>query len=238
MAAVLVALLAVAIVGLRRNAPRPEKSPATPVQPVAAVVTNQLVRTPLTNGPGLPGATVGGTPRYPDFQQRPLPVELESSNFQWTAADGKDTNIIRRLAHNDAEYQRMVEENGRIKRRQLIYSKNLAAAVMERSRITGEAVRQFTLPGFDGQELQFVIERTDLEPSKQVGTFTGRLVNRPGSMVTMAFKLGREAFTVQSPDDGVYLQANPREPGELILTSFDPDTYLPLPCGEPIKTSK
>ena len=89
----------------------------------------------------------------------------------------------------------------------------------------------------DGQELQFTVNRADLEPSWQAGTFTGQLANRPNSMVTLAFKFGRESFTVVSPDDGIYLQAWPREPGEVIITSFDPDVYTAMPEGEPIKTT-
>lgn len=178
-------------------------------------------------------ASLGGS----QTSQRPLPVAIESTNFQWAAADAKATNVIRQLAHNELEYQRMVDENQRIERRQLVYCKDTAAAIVERSRASGVSIKQLTLPGFDGQELQFTIDRADLEQSKQAGTFTGRLVNRPNSLVTLAFQLGREAFTVVSPEDGLYLQAFPREPGEMILTSFDPETYLALPGGEPIRTT-
>jgi len=173
-----------------------------------------------------------------DFQLRPFPVANESTAHQWTSEDGKDTNVIQRLAHNDLEYQRMVEENTRIKRRQLVYRKDTAAALLQRSRLSGEHVTQLILPGFDGQEFQINIDRADLEASKQSGTFTGRLADKPNSLVTVAFKFGREAFTVMSPDDGTFLQGHPREPGEIIITSFDPDTYSPLPGGEPIRTSQ
>jgi hypothetical protein len=171
------------------------------------------------------------------FVSRPFPVAQESARFQWTAADGRDTNVIRQLAHNSLEYDRMVEENARILRRQLVYLKETAAAVMEQSRADGGPVRQLTLPGLDGRELPFEIRRSDLEPSKLAGTFTGQLPGRPNSMVTLSFKFGREAFTIVSPDDGLYLQAWPRDPGQVILTSFDPETYLPLPGGDPIKTT-
>lgn len=172
------------------------------------------------------------------FQLRPFPIATESTANQWTSEDGTDTNVIQRLAHNDLEYQRMVEENDRIKRRQLVYRKDTAAAILQRSKLSGEPVTQLTLPGFDGQEFQIAIDRADLEASKQSGTFTGRLTDKPNSIVTVAFKFGREAFTVMSPEDGTYLQGHPREPGEIIITSFDPDTYSPLPGGEPIRTSQ
>ena len=171
------------------------------------------------------------------FQLLPFAVAKAIEICEWTAEDGKNTNVIQRLAHNNLEYQRMVEENNRITRRQLVYRKDTAATVMQRSRLTGESVKQLTLPGFDGQELQFLVERADLEESKQSGTFAGQLLNRPNSHVTLAFKFGREAFTVMSPDDGIYLQGHPREPGEIILTSFDPNTYQSVPGGEPIRTT-
>ena len=174
----------------------------------------------------------------PGFQLRPLTVANESATHQWTNEDGRDTNIIQRLAHSDAEYQRMVEENARIHRRQLVYRKDTAAAVMQRARLSGEPVTQLTLPGLDGQEFQFAIEQTDIEPSKQVGTFRGHIAGKPGSLVTVAFKFGREAFTILSPEDGTYLHGFPREPGEIIIVSFDPDTYSPLPGGEPINPSQ
>ena len=172
-----------------------------------------------------------------NFQLRPFAVVKETARHQWTDENGRDTNVIRRLAHNDLEYQRLVEENPRIQRRQLVYRNDTAAAVLQRARLSGEPVQQLTLPGFDGQEFQVTIERADLEPSKQSGTFTGQLAGKPGSMVTLAFKFGREAFTIVSPEDGTFLQGHPREPGELIITSFDPDTYQPVPGGEPIRTA-
>ena len=202
---------------------------STPASPQANALSRATTPA-LTNG----AASLVGSKNA----LRPLPVASENSHFQWTAADGKDPNVIRQLAHNELEYQRMVEENARIKRRQLVYNKNIAAAVMERSRLTGEKIEQLTLPGFDGAQFQFIIERADLEPSKQSGTFTGRIEGQPESLVTLAFKFGREAFTILSPETGTFIQAFPREPGEIMLTSFDPATYQRLPGGEPIKTSQ
>jgi len=211
----------------------------SPIQPAATKSQPTLAATNLPPPPGAPKPTaaVAGLTNLPDFQMRPFPVAQESANHQWTVADGKDTNVIWQLAHNPLEYERMVEENDRIQRRQLVYRKDTAAAVLQRARASGEPVKQLTLPGLDGQELQFAINHTDLEPSWQAGTFTGQLANRPNSMVTLAFKFGRESFTVVSPDDGLYLQAWPREPGQVIITSFDPDVYTAMPEGEPIKTT-
>jgi hypothetical protein len=181
--------------------------------------------------------TTPASPNPSGFKLHPFPVAKESATHQWTAENGRDTNVIRQLAHNELEYQRMVDENSRIQRRQLVYRKETAAAVMEHARATGEMVKQLTLPGLDGQELQFAINRADLEPSKLAGSFTGQLANRNNSMVTLSYKFGRESFTVLSPDDGIYLQAWPRESGEVMITSFDPDIYQAMPEGEPIMTT-
>ena len=81
------------------------------------------------------------------FQERPFPGGFESTNSQWTTADGKDTNCIRLLAHNPLEYARMVEENPRIFRRQLVYLKKTAAAVEARRR-KGKRMREQTTEDF------------------------------------------------------------------------------------------
>ncbi len=164
---------------------------------------------------------------------RPVPVARESEHYQWTSEDGRDTNVIRTLAHNDLEYKRMVEENARIVRRQLVYRKETAAALVQRARLSREPIRQFALPGLDGREVQFAVIRTDLSPSGQQGSFAGHVAGRADSLVTLAFKGGREAFTVISPSEGLFLQGDPREPGELIVKSISPDTYAVGVCGTP-----
>src|SRR5262249_28813495 len=58
---------------------------------------------------------------YSDFQRHPFNVSLSRAACEWTAEDGRDTNVIRRLAHNELEYARMFDENSRIFRRQLVY---------------------------------------------------------------------------------------------------------------------
>lgn len=197
----------------------PAPPPVAPIRAEVAAPTNSFRPQPAAN--------------FPSFRQRPLAVAHESRSHQWTAANGRDTNVIRQLAHNDLEYQRMVGESARIERRQLVYRKDTAAAVVERARLTGQPVRQLTLPAFDGEELVFAIARADLNPAGQQGTFTGTLAGRPDAMVTLAFKGGREAFTVLSPTDKLYLVGEPREPGEVIVKQIDPETYVPGGCGTP-----
>ncbi len=161
-----------------------------------------------------------------------------TARHEWTAEDGRDIDSITAIAHNEAEVDRLLEENNRIEQRQLVYRKEPAYVLVQQARAAGEVVRKVMLPGLDGQELEVQVDRADLAPSGLSGTFTGRLPGRGQSLVTLAFKEGREAFTVLSPDDGTFLQGQPREPGEIIVTSFNPDKYQTQPGGEPIKSSK
>jgi hypothetical protein len=162
---------------------------------------------------------------YASFKQRPFPVAYESARVQWTLADGKDTNVIRELAHNPLEYERMVEENARIFKRQLVYLKEPSAAVFEQAKLTGKPVGQLTLPGVDGQELAFEIVTSDANASGRRGMFSGHLAGNPDSTVTLAFQDGREAFTILSPKDNIFVVGEPREPGQVIVKAIDPNTY-------------
>jgi hypothetical protein len=170
---------------------------------------------------------------FASFQKHPFAIARENENFGWTAEDGKNPEVIRRLAHNELEFERMAEESARIYHRELVYHKETADLLVQQSRLSGEPVRQLTLPGLDGQQVQFEITSSDLSPSGQQGAFSGCVAGRPDSMVTFAFKGGREAFTILSPADGLYLVGEPREPGELIVKSINPETYVAGVCGNP-----
>lgn len=201
-------------------------------------------KNPAVTNTGSPGAVAAaGVPSatelarmkalFASFKRHPFAATRESGDFGWTAEDGKDPGVIQLLAHNELEYERMAEESARIFRRQLVYAKETAAQLVQQSRLSGVPIRQLALPGLDGQEIQVAITRSELNPSGQQGTFTGHVVGRLDSMVTLAFKGGREAFTVLSPADGIYLVGEPREPGELIVKSINPATYVVGVCGNP-----
>lgn len=166
-------------------------------------------------------------------QLRPLAVVRQSLYFEWTGEDAMDTNVIRQIAHNELEYNRLADENTRILRRQLVYRKHTIDALVEHAKATGTQLQQLMMPGFDGQEFIAELTMIELHPSGIEGAFAGQLSGRPDSMVTVAFKGGREAFTIISPSDNLYLQGDPREPGEIILKSVDPATYVPGVCGVP-----
>lgn len=176
-----------------------------------------------------------GAIQWPATAARPLPVAHQSLYFEWTAGDAMDTNVLKQLAHNELEYQRLVEENARIIRRQLVYRKEPIDALVQRARAAGAPLRQLMVPGLDAQEFVAELTMAELHPSGIEGAFAGYLSGRPDSMVTIAFKGGREAFTVISPSDAIYLQGDPREPGEVIVKSIDPARYVPGVCGTPLE---
>jgi hypothetical protein len=169
----------------------------------------------------------------PSFHKHPFIVAHENRRFGWTAEDGKRPDTIKQLAHNELEFERMAEESTRILRCQLVYHYETVDAQLERARLTGESLQQLALPGLDGQEIQVEITQADLNPSGHQGTLAGHVAGRLDSMVTFAFKGGREAFTILSPSDKLYLQGDPHEPGELIVKSIDPATYVVGVCGNP-----
>lgn len=166
-----------------------------------------------------------GVPEFAWFRVHPFAAAETNGDYAWTAEDGKDTNIIRQLAHNALEYQRMVAENSTIYRRQLVYHAKGFSLLAQQAVQTGRRIQQLTLPGLDGQELPVVVTKTDFESGGDRGLFYGKLPGRPDSMVTAAFINGREAFTVVSPQDQIYLQAEARGPGEIVVKSIDPNTY-------------
>ncbi len=211
---------------------RHDEDPAMAGQIPAATNANSFR---ATANPGVPSAVELARRKalFASFKKHPFTVTRENGDFGWTSEDGKQPDAIQRLAHNELEFERMAEESARIYRRQLVYLKDTVAAEIERARLTGKPVQQLMLPGLDGQEVRFEITQADLNPSGQQGTFAGHVAGRLDSMVTFAFKGGREAFTVLSPSDGLYLVGEPREPGQLIVKSINPETYVVGVCGNP-----
>jgi len=179
-----------------------------PPQAAAGMSTNA---TAATAAPPASAAAL-----FSDFRKHPFEARVENGGYAWTTNDGRDPAVIRALAHNELEFERLTSERDRIYRRQLVYHLDTTAAQIERAKLTGEPVRQITLPGMDGQEIRCEIAHSDLAPSGQQGSFSGHVAGQMDSMMTLAFKGGREAFTVLAPADNLYLVGEPREPGEMI----------------------
>lgn len=155
----------------------------------------------------------------------PFPAVLQTDHYGWTTNDGRNPQFMRALAHNEAEYARMLNENNTIYRRELVYQKNPFSLAAQRAVHSSEPISHLTLPGLDGQELAVDVTKSEIESGGDRGTITGKLAGRGDSMVVVAFAGGREGFTVISPEDSLYLHAEPREPGEIVVKSIDPNTY-------------
>ena len=97
--------------------------------------------------------------------------------------------------------------------------------------MTGEQIRQLTLPGLDGQEIQFEVTAQDIAPSGLRGMLRGHVKGRADSMVTLAYLKGRQAYTIISPADNLYLDVEPHEPGDVIVKSIDLEKYGSGLCG-------
>jgi len=226
---VVIALVCVAgIYFLRSHKSRPSaKADVTTVHsnalPSLVAVTNVAAgntnTTTTAQDVGLPAPLISSTNLHP------FKAALTNGDYEWTAEDGMDTNVIRRLAHNELEYKRMVNENSTIYRRQLVYLKESPAAVFEQAELTGKPLQNLTLPGLDGQLLPVVVTRTDLKDGGNQGQVYGQLPGQPGSMVTMAFVGDREAFTLISHQDNTYLQAESHDPGQIVVKSINPNIY-------------
>lgn len=216
--------------------------PLVPCLLIVATIVCLMPRDPGNRAVKVSGASsVQGTPSasptppssatFESVQLRPLPVSLRKGSNEWTEGDCSDPLVIEKLAHNPDEFIRMAEENERIKRRQLVYRRETAAALVQQARATGEPVRKLTLPGMDGREIHVEVTGSDLALSGLSGTFTGRVAGQQQSIVTVAFKNNREAFSVSSPEENLFLEAEPREPGEVIIKEIDPATYVSGKCG-------
>jgi hypothetical protein len=167
----------------------------------------------------------GSAATYPWFRLHPLTATKTNGVFQWTQDDGMDTNVIRQIAHNDKEYHRMVLENPTIYRRQLVYFANSFASLVQNALEKHQGIKYITLPGLDGRIFTVDVTKTDFKNNGYRGRIYGNLHGESDSMVTVAFVNNREAFTIISPHDRIYLQAEAREPGEVIIKSINPTTY-------------
>lgn len=168
---------------------------------------------------------------------RPLPVSSRSGTHEWTADDATRTEIIEKIAHNPDEFIRLVEENTRIKRRQLVYRNETVPMLLDRARASGQPLKSVKLPGLDGREIEIEVVEINEQPGGRAGSVAGRVKGRPNSMAVVGFFNGCESFNVLSPDEGLYLTADAREPGEVLVKEIDPDQYSPPAKCVPLITS-
>lgn len=78
------------------------------------------------------------------------------------------------------------------------------------------------MPGFDGSEWMIDVYKVDSVDGGAEGTIYGRLPSQPNSLVTLTFIGPAECFSLLSPDQDLYIQGDPREPGEIVLKKINP----------------
>ncbi len=214
-----------------RGATDRAKAPAatTPASPIG-IPPSPLP--PAEKPKEVPAAFAAKSKTFDTFQARPFAVVKSSGAHGWTAEDGKTPDAILDLAHNELEVDRLMAENARIKRRQLVYRKETVPMLLQRA-TDAEPLRSFMLPGLDGREVE--VEVTEVRLNGPAGSVLGRIKGQFNSQVSVGFSNGCEFFTVSAPDEGLFLMADAREPGEVMVKEIDPATYSPLPLGEPIR---
>lgn len=219
--AVSLVLIAITFMAVRQRQNPPQ---AVAVKPLASITPSKPATSPAADhAPAAPDTVI----------LRPLPVSMKSDRHEWTEGDASSPEIIEKIVHNPDEFIRLVEENKRIKRRQLVYRKETVPMLLDRARDAKQPLKNITLPGLDGREIEVEITETHLNPAQQGGSVTGRIKGRFNSMVSVGFAQGYESFNILSPEDHLYLTADAREPGEVIVKEIDPDQYAPAGSDQP-----
>jgi len=160
-------------------------------------------------------------------------IEQPEPSPEWTDENGRSTNAIQQIAHNEAEVERMLFENDKIYRRQLVILEDPVVDVVQRSRMTGEPLQELTLQGLDGQDITVEIQHADIDPSGMRGSFYGHVAGRPGSVFSLAFLEERQAYTIISPEDELYLDVEAHDPGDVVVKSIYLEKYGVGKCGSP-----
>lgn len=180
----------------------------------------------VAEAPVHPVVSVDPKPAFPDSPvAHPLAVVRTSAKHEWTSEDAKDPKVIERIAHNPEEAIRLIEENDRIKRRQLVYRKETVPMLLEQAQGKGGSLKSLSLPGLDGKEVEVEVTEVHLMDGTNGGCVNGRVKGRLNSMVSVGFSNGCESFNILSPDEGVFLTADAREPGEVLVKEIDPNVY-------------
>ena len=201
-------------VAVAKREPEAARTPAPGLHPAPTPAP-----APSASPPPPPPPAAGN---FSDFAIRPLAVAQRSGNHEWTAEDGKLPGVIRKLAHNRLEEQKMLAENPAVYRRQLVYRKRAAADLVKEAERSGIPLQTVPVPGFDGAEWMIDVYKVDSIDGGAEGTIYGRLPGQPDSLVTLTFIGRSECFSLLSPNQDLYIQGDPREPGEIVLKRINP----------------
>lgn len=171
---------------------------------------------------------------FKDFTTRPFEPSVSSDRYQWTAEDGRKPQVIRKLAHNALEEARMADENHAVHKRQLVYITQSLSDSIKEADSEGRPLESHSIPSLDGQELEVEVMMVDHAVSGVDGVVYGKLRGVPDSTVTIAYSDKSECFSVLSPSQDFFLQGEPREPGEIVVKSFDPGR-MATGCGQHVR---
>ena len=155
---------------------------------------------------------------YWELEPQPFEPVKTNAGFSWTAEDGRQPEIIRKLSTNPEMASALEEENTFTSRRQLIYA---PADFGEKAQkiYSGEAT-EITLPGFDGETFKVSIDHiTPIDTLNVSGSFTGKIEGATESVVVAASD--NDIWSIGIDIDGKHYQIQSRSQGEWIINDVD-----------------
>ncbi|MDB6078976.1 MAG: hypothetical protein JWO82_2723 [Akkermansiaceae bacterium] len=159
------------------------------------------------------------TPNRASFRLKPFAISQKSDSFAWTSANGRDPAILHELAHNDLEEDRLSRENAWVEKRQLVYCDDYISNLGNSVANAPADVKSIKLPGFDGQEYDIDVDRTDSPQGAMEWNIAGHLKDRPDTLVSISTVHGYTAIVFITPE--LYIEGDAREPGEVVLNQIN-----------------
>lgn len=158
---------------------------------------------------------------YEDFELDPLEKTKTTKNHSWTGEKLMSLVGIDKIAHNDFERDRYLDENNYVVDRELVYRnvvlKEVAAASGD------DLPTELILPGLDGEEYEVVVtkwKRSQSPSGKDRGSITGHLRDDPESVVRWVYGGRREAGKIESIVKDVNLRFVPRQEGQVVVSEI------------------
>ncbi len=202
---------------------RPTREPAPKIATTAptSLAPGPRLRPAAPELPADPNYDPARGETYWKMETQPFPVSQRSANFAWTSADGTDPKNMKQLANNRENYNQMATQNQWVTKRQLVYLPDNFAQTTQG--IYDGSVKEFTLPGFDGEELRVKVgEVVITEPDQRTtGYFYGYLANEPKTVIYASSVGNTWSIGVDRPDHQDYRQMDTRIEGEIIVSQID-----------------
>ncbi len=159
---------------------------------------------------------------YWEMEPRPYAATQKSAKFAWTAEDGRKPQVMRKFANNRENYNQLAAQNAWVKERQLVY-------LPEDFQKDAEAIfrgelKEFTIPGLNGQEFKLKIGqvvRTE-EDQPSTGYFYGFMDGQDDAVVYLSSVGDTWSIGIDQPKLNRFYQLDTRVKGEIIVTEIDP----------------